>query len=187
MRKITLKSYLVSASIIVALLMIIPTVEAQSSTSANPKKIEKSQDQKANADVNKKSEVGNNNRSSSNSSTSNTPTITDRDREKAARANKLNAKNKPTISETEREKMIRAGKIDADKKQARSKEITIVDYPGYPKYVETGNADLDSRNYQKAKMKWIKENPKAYEEILNKDAMIKQEESRNYRKPQLNK
>jgi hypothetical protein len=183
MRKITLKSLLVSASTFVALLMMNPTVDAQSATSGNSQNSVKSKDQKVNADVNKQGEVKSNSNTNSNTSISNKPTLSEREQEKAKRANQQNS-NKPAMSEVEKEKMIRAGRLEADPKQKRSKEITIVDYPGYPKYIETGDADLDSRNYQKAKMKWIKENPKAYEEILNKDAKLKEEESRNHRKPQ---
>ena len=55
----------------------------------------------------------------------------------------------------------------APKKNVREK--TIVDLPGYPKYVYSGDPQLDEKNYQLAKTKWMNENPGLYEKYLKEN------------------
>jgi hypothetical protein len=42
-----------------------------------------------------------------------------------------------------------------------------VNYPGFPKYEETGNTKIDEANYSANKEQWIQENPEAYQQLLN--------------------
>jgi hypothetical protein len=51
-------------------------------------------------------------------------------------------------------------------KDARIRETTIIDLPGYPKYISTGNPSMDEKNYQTAKADWINANPDAYKKYL---------------------
>jgi len=46
------------------------------------------------------------------------------------------------------------------------RQTTIIDLPGYPKYVSTGNFELDEKNYQMNKAKWINDNPEVYKNYL---------------------
>lgn len=88
----------------------------------------------------------------------------------------------PVLSAKDQEKLSRAAKQDAEKGNTPQREITVVDYPGYPKYTVTGNAKQDELNYQEAKMKWIRENPEEYKKLLNKNPEVKAEEIKKYRK-----
>lgn len=47
-----------------------------------------------------------------------------------------------------------------------ARERTILDLPGYPKYIITDNPELDEKNYQLAKVKWMEENPELYRNYL---------------------
>jgi len=38
---------------------------------------------------------------------------------------------------------------------------------GFPEYEDTGNPEIDQKNYQKRKQKWVEENPEAYQEYIN--------------------
>ncbi len=38
---------------------------------------------------------------------------------------------------------------------------------GFPEYEDTGDAEVDRRNYQKTKQKWVEENPEAYQDYIN--------------------
>jgi len=40
-----------------------------------------------------------------------------------------------------------------------------IDHPSFPKYVSTGNPDLDNANYESAKNEWIAKNPALYEAV----------------------
>ena len=51
-------------------------------------------------------------------------------------------------------------------KDARIRETTIIDLPGYPKYVSTGNPSMDEKNYQIAKADWINANQEIYNKYL---------------------
>lgn len=43
--------------------------------------------------------------------------------------------------------------------KVKSKEITIVESDStFPKYIDTGNAEIDQANYAKRKAEWIKNN-----------------------------
>ncbi len=47
--------------------------------------------------------------------------------------------------------------------KSQQREISFTDIPGYPKFIATGNSERDNKNYQKAKAKWMDENPDAYQ------------------------
>ncbi|MEA1875156.1 MAG: hypothetical protein U9N51_12140 [Bacteroidota bacterium] len=38
---------------------------------------------------------------------------------------------------------------------------------GFPEYEDTGNPELDKKNYQIKKRKWVEENPEKYQEYIN--------------------
>lgn len=88
----------------------------------------------------------------------------------------------PALTDREREKMSNANKYGAEKGAVEKRDITIIDLPGYPKYEMTGDAKADELRYQEAKAKWIRENPEAYQKLLNKNPKVKEEEVRKYRK-----
>lgn len=50
------------------------------------------------------------------------------------------------------------------KHQERS--LTIIDIPGYPKYITTGNPELDEKNYQVAKAKFMDEHSDLYKKYV---------------------
>ena len=51
-------------------------------------------------------------------------------------------------------------------KDSRIRETTIIDLPGYPKYVSTGNPSMDEKIYQNAKANWINENSDVYNKYV---------------------
>ena len=57
---------------------------------------------------------------------------------------------------------------DVSKKSSKSNErsFTIIDLPGYPKYVTTGNSSVDEKNYQIAKSKWMDEHSDLYKKYV---------------------
>jgi len=57
---------------------------------------------------------------------------------------------------------------DVSKSSSKSNErsLTIIDLPGYPKYVTTGNQPLDEKNYQIAKAKWMDEHSDLYKKYV---------------------
>jgi hypothetical protein len=55
---------------------------------------------------------------------------------------------------------------DAAVSAGKAREITIIDLPGYPKYIVTGDPQLDEKNYQAAKAKWMNENSAIYEKYV---------------------
>lgn len=60
----------------------------------------------------------------------------------------------------------------------KAREITILDLPGYPKYIVTGDPVQDEKNYQIAKSKWMSENQEAYEKYV-KEHSAKSSQSGN--------
>lgn len=49
----------------------------------------------------------------------------------------------------------------------RTSTRTDVQYPGFPKYVDTGNPTLDQQRYSEEKSKWVNEHPEEYEKMIN--------------------
>ncbi len=45
------------------------------------------------------------------------------------------------------------------------REITIVDVPGFPKFYDTGNPELDKSTFDKAREQWATLHPEAYKEL----------------------
>lgn len=89
--------------------------------------------------------------------------------------NSSNLTAKPSAVSKQRLVEKEAGVAPSTKKSKLSKgtrEITILNLPGYPKFVATGNPDLDEKNYQLAKAKWINENPDLYQKHL-KEGQLK--------------
>jgi hypothetical protein len=54
--------------------------------------------------------------------------------------------------------------------KSSSREIELVDLPGFPKYVITGDTRADEKSYQAAKAKWMDENPELYKEYIQKNS-----------------
>ena len=54
----------------------------------------------------------------------------------------------------------------SNSKDARIRETVIIDLPGYPKYISTGNPSMDEKNYQIEKADWINAYPAAYNKYL---------------------
>lgn len=98
----------------------------------------------------------------------------------------LHAQAKPGVKQSPTQKDIQKYNSDKDaksrtsaskplpaKKQAVApaneqavREHVILDLPGFPKYVSTGNAALDEKNYEAAKAKWMNENPQLYRQYI---------------------
>jgi hypothetical protein len=55
-------------------------------------------------------------------------------------------------------------------KNTTKREHTIVDLPGYPKYISTGQPEKDEITYQRAKALWIKENQHIYQNYLKEQS-----------------
>lgn len=86
-----------------------------------------------------------------------------------------NVTSKPSAASKKRLDEKNAGVAPTAKKQkavAGQREITIVNLPGYPKFIATGNPALDEKNYQEAKAKWMEENPELYQKHL-KEGQLK--------------
>lgn len=64
-----------------------------------------------------------------------------------------------TIQNTETKKSVEFSMSDL------SGNYSNTDLPGFPEFIETGNLSQDIENYSVAKDKWIKENPKLYDEV----------------------
>jgi len=75
-----------------------------------------------------------------------------------------NVSTKPSPAQKQLAKEKQEGKIIA--RPTSTREVTILDLPGYPKYVATGNPSLDEKVYQEAKAKWIDENSAIYKEYV---------------------
>ncbi len=69
-----------------------------------------------------------------------------------------------------REKAIPSNKADGSSKVSKknTREIEVLDLPGFPKYIITGDTKADEKNYQAAKAKWMDENPEVYKESVDK-------------------
>jgi hypothetical protein len=84
----------------------------------------------------------------------------------------VNTKSTPSDNQkkriAEKEAGVAPGNVKSSPKK-NERERTIVDLPGYPKYVYTGNPQLDEKNYQLAKTKWMNENPGLYEKYLKEN------------------
>ena len=86
------------------------------------------------------------------------------------RSNSVDAKNTSVKSSNVKSKSNKEVKTNSNpsiSKDARIRETTIIDLPGYPKYISTGNTALDEKNYQNAKAEWINANPAAYKKYLS--------------------
>jgi hypothetical protein len=78
-----------------------------------------------------------------------------------------NAKDDVTISKNleRKESLSKVNEMELSS-TSNIRQTTIIDLPGYPKYVSSGNEELDEKNYQQNKAKWINDNPAAYENYL---------------------
>lgn len=86
-----------------------------------------------------------------------------------------NVSSKPSNATKQRLEEKKVGVAPSAKKQkpvAGQREITIVNLPGFPKFIATGNPALDEKNYQAAKAKWMEENPELYQKHL-KEGQLK--------------
>lgn len=59
-----------------------------------------------------------------------------------------------------------------------TREKVLVDLPGFPKYVYTGDVQADEKNYQLAKAKWMNENPELYEKYIKENRFTNRQLSR---------
>jgi hypothetical protein len=87
-----------------------------------------------------------------------------------------NTTSKPSSVSNKRIEEKKKGLAPVEKKQKTSagqREITVLNLPGYPKFIATGNPELDEKNYQLAKAKWIDENPELYQKHLKEGQMKK--------------
>jgi hypothetical protein len=66
----------------------------------------------------------------------------------------------------ERKKSMSKNSDVEESKASNIRQTNIIDLPGFPKYVSTGNFDLDEKNYSVNKSKWINENPEVYQNYL---------------------
>jgi hypothetical protein len=78
-----------------------------------------------------------------------------------------NTKAKPAKEKADRLAKKNIGVVDKNigKNQNQRTEV-ILDLPGYPKYVTTGNVELDEKNYQAAKAKWMHEHSDLYKQYV---------------------
>jgi hypothetical protein len=86
------------------------------------------------------------------------------------RSNSVDSKNTSVKSNVVKSKSNTGGQKSSNvsnSKDARVRETTIIDLPGYPKYISTGNPSMDEKNYQNAKADWINANPAAYNKYLS--------------------
>lgn len=51
--------------------------------------------------------------------------------------------------------------------QNKTREVTILNHPTYPKFIELHNMVLAAINYETAKKAWIEENYEEYNKIIN--------------------
>jgi hypothetical protein len=76
--------------------------------------------------------------------------------------------NGESVKQTERPLEFRS---DAEKSaylraNGLGKEITILEnVPGFPKYIDTGNPELDQADYAKRKDLWVEQNQKLYDRL----------------------
>lgn len=87
-----------------------------------------------------------------------------------------NTTSKPSPLSNQRIEEKKKGLAPPAKKQKPSvgqREITVLNLVGYPKFIATGNPELDEKNYQLAKAKWIEENPELYQQHLKEGQLKK--------------
>ena len=76
-------------------------------------------------------------------------------------------KNDPAHSKNLDRKESMSNKNDIELSEVSTiRQNTIIDLPGFPKYVSTGNFELDEKNYSANKAQWIKANPEEYQNYL---------------------
>lgn len=88
------------------------------------------------------------------------------------KSSNLSPKVSPEVKKRLEEK--RAGiapSVTKQKPVPGQREITIVDLPGYPKFIATGNIAADEKNYQTAKAQWMDQNPGLYEKYLKENRL----------------
>ena len=86
------------------------------------------------------------------------------------RSNSVDSKNtsvKSNVVKSKTNTATQKSTNESNSKDARIRETTIIDLPGYPKYISTGNPSMDEKNYQNAKADWINANPAAYSKYLS--------------------
>jgi len=74
-----------------------------------------------------------------------------------------------------------AEKVEWLRNQNASKDPSVqigIDHPSFPKYVSTGNTDLDNEKYESAKIEWIAKNPALYKAVCNEKEMPMSREER---------
>jgi hypothetical protein len=83
----------------------------------------------------------------------------------------LNAKVRPQPVNTNTvQQPTEQERIDAMKTPSTVKttSIQLVNEPGFPPYINTGDKAKDDANYSAAKTKWIQENPERYKQMCGK-------------------
>jgi hypothetical protein len=85
-------------------------------------------------------------------------------------ASQKNVSTAPSSQKSKDVKDKQDGKISS-RKSANSREVTILDLPGYPKYIATGDPAHDEKVYQAAKAKWIDENPALYKSYVEQHSV----------------
>lgn len=65
----------------------------------------------------------------------------------------------------------RNGHLESDRAKQQvvqgGSQPTPVLIDGFPQYEDTGNPEIDKKNYQIRKQKWVEENPEKYQEYIN--------------------
>ena len=51
--------------------------------------------------------------------------------------------------------------------QNKTREVTILNHPSFPKFIELHDMNLAAANYETAKKAWIEENLEEYNKIIN--------------------
>jgi hypothetical protein len=69
------------------------------------------------------------------------------------------------VTERELDYNILSGKLQKNFLPLKS---IIKEEKGFPVMVDTGNPELDAKNYETKKVKWIQENPEEYKRMQNK-------------------
>ncbi|HEY6162629.1 MAG TPA: hypothetical protein VI112_15475 [Bacteroidia bacterium] len=62
------------------------------------------------------------------------------------------------------------GNVNTDKNKKEETKGTskqLVNEPGFPQYIDTGNKEKDDANYKAAKEKWIQEHPDRYKQMTS--------------------
>ncbi len=77
-----------------------------------------------------------------------------------------NTSSKPSKESSERILAKNQGIVSQSENSHNQRALTILDLPGYPKYITTGNPQLDEKNYQIAKAKWMEEHSDLYKQYV---------------------